>query len=718
LVFVLVLALGFASGSTTLRLIGIFGALIFGVGGAPLQLADGPLLSERVGVAVMLGLSVFSLVGALITLTGLWYPFVAAVVIAIPCAAAHTIGVRRSTRQLRKAQLRILTQLRFPGHSLPARASFALSVCGAALSLAAAVGLGHIEPGLGGFLPLISPLWYVGLVMLLAAVILAREASESHVALPVLLLGGVLTLTPAIVYGEPSSQSAVKHVLLVEQVLQTHRLHADAYLYYAYSGFFDGIAWLCRLVGVSSPMGLAVYWPAVIGLLGAVELRFLLGRAIRSGHRCWLGVLVATLADSVGQNYFSPQSEGFVIALGVFAIVMVGRDALAMSRDNQLAVLIVAGLALAVTHELSPWLCGGAVLVLTVFRLVKPRWAALAILGPAGAWVLLNRHALSGFISFSSLGNLSNFKPPQAIGASGLVRAPMVGYSSDALALGLLALVALAGIGLIRNRRRPGAWAFLIAAGVGVVFVAVNPYGDEGIFRASLFGIPWLTLIGLAAVRKPRWRWAGFGVLSTALLACFLVSSFGLDATNVVHANDVNVLRAYVRDAPPGSFHLEIGGEGDLPTTLDPLLHNIQWGPLWNPENRHQAAVFSTAPPSPADLNVLTASYIAYAHVSKTPPRNLFAVYSPTAARYSVEYAIETMANSRAWVRLFLRSPRWKVLAYSNGAYLFRYSPPAVGASPGTLAAVSSAATKPRTTSKRRATSTRRRRASAKKRHR
>jgi hypothetical protein len=674
---VLVLALGFASGSTTLRLIGIFGALIFGAGAAPIQLDDGPLLGERAGVAVMLGLSISSLVGAIIALTPLWYPFVAAALVAVPSVAAHAIGASRSLRQLRQARLGFLTQLGFRGQSLSARASIALSVCGAALSLAAAVGLGHVEPGLGGFLPIISPVWYGGILMLLAAMFLGRDARELHVALPVLLLGGVLTLTPSIVYGEPSGPSAVKHVLLVEQVLQTHRLHPTQYIYYAYSGFFDGMAWLFRLAGVNNPMGLAVYWPTVIGLLGALELRFMLGRVVRSGQRCWLGVLMAALADSVGQNYFSPQSEGFVIALGVFALVIVGRRRLAMSQGSQFALLIVSGLALAVTHELSPYLAGGAVLVLTVFGLVRPRWAALAILLPAAGWALLHFHAVSGLISLSDIGNLANFSPPHTVALSGLVRSPMVGYASDALALGLLALVALAVTGLIRNRRRRAAWAFLIAAGVGILFVAIEPYGDEGIFRAALFGIPWLTIIGLAAVRKPRWRWAGFGAVSCFLLACFLVSSFGLDDTNVVHANDVSILHAYVRDAPPGSYHLEFAGEGDLPATLDPQLHNFQWDPLWNPKNPHQAAVFSTAPPSPADLNTLTSAYIAWGRtVSKTPARNLFAVYSPTAARYSVEYALETLANSREWLRLFLGSPRWKVVASSGGAYLFRYSPP------------------------------------------
>lgn len=677
-VSLLALALGLLSGSPAMRLTGIFGALIFGAGAAPLQLAERPLLSERVGVAVMLGLSISSVVGALIALTPLWYPFEAAALIAVPSAAAHAIGVSRSMRSLRSARLNIFTQLRFPGKSGASAASIALSLCGAALSLAAAAGLGHVEPGLGGFLPLISPVWYLGLLMLLAAVLIARQAGESAIGLAVLLLGGVLTLTPAIVYGEPSSQSAIKHVLLVEQVLQTHRLHPDAFIYYTYSGFFDGIAWLCRIVGVTNASGLAVYWPALAGLLGALALRFMFGRVIRSGHRCWLGVLLAVLANSVGDaNYFSPQSEAFVIAVGVLGLVIVGREPLGMSRVTQLATLAVASLALAVTHELSPYAAGGAVLVLTVFRLATPRWAAAVILIPAAAWSLLHLHALSGFVSLSSLGNLSNFTPPPTIAVPGLVRAAMIAYSSDALALGMLALTALALIGLFRNRRRAGAWAFTIAAGVGLVFITVNPYDNEGIFRAALFGIPWLTLVGLAAVRKPSWRWPAFGILAVVMLACYLLSTDGLDAITVVRANDVTVLNAFVKDAPPGSYDVEIGGEGDLPSTLDPALHYLRWATLLNQNNPHQAYVSSIGRPHAADLRTLTSYYAAYAHtITGTPPRNLFAEYTPVGAEYSVDYALETMANSRAWLRLFADSPRWKVVASAGGSYLFRYSPP------------------------------------------
>jgi hypothetical protein len=672
----LLIALGFVVHLEALRLIGVFGALIFGAGAAPMQLVDGALIDERCGIAIMLGLGGSSLVGAAMVLAPLWDPLVATVLIAVPSAAAHVIGVRRSLSALKQARLRVIR----PGRRRQTRSvqiSSALVVIGTALWLAAALRLGHIEPvSAGGFLTSISPAWYAGLLMLVAAIVLARNGREARVALPVLMLIVAVTLTPAIVYGEPESQSAVKHVVLVQQILQLHRLHPN-FLYFAYSGFFDGMAWLCQIVHVANPIGLATYWPLLIGILGAIELRFLFGRVIRSGQRCWIGVLIAALVDSVGQSYFSPQSEAFVIAFGALALVMVGRRELSTSSAANFALFLIAGLALAVTHELTPYIAGGVLVVLGLFRVARPRWAALVVLVPAGAWAGLHTHALTGFFSLSNLGDLSNFKPPPTLAATGLARQAIVGISTDTLVAGVLILVGLAIVGVARNHDRGAAWGFIVSAGVGLVFIAVNPYGNEGIFRATLFAIPWLTLIGLAAVRRAPMRWAGLGVLATVLLGCYLVTTFSLDPGDVVRASDVQALETYVREAPPGSYDLEIASTGDLPTMLSPQQHMLQWTALYPTTNPYQSAIHATLPPNAANLTQLTNAYIAYGKkFGHTPISKLFAVYSPAAVNNTVEYGVESFANSTEWLRLFLASPRWKVVYAADGSYLFRYAAP------------------------------------------
>jgi hypothetical protein len=641
----LLLAAGYVIGEETLRLIGVFGALIAGVGAAPLQLSERPGLVERVGVAVMLGFALATLVASLMVLEGLWHPFIAALVIGLAAARAHVIGVQSALGELQAMtprRRRPPTQRRLAQLVLTASPSAICTAVGTVLWLSTALSEGHLVPGLAGFLPHISVLWYVGVALLIVAIALAGKESEPHVAVAVLLLIAALTVTPALIYGVPRSQTAVKHVLLVQHILAAHHLDTLASIYYTYSGFFSAMAWLCRVAGVGNPLGLATFWPALIGVAGAIELRFLLGRLISSGYRCWIGVTIAVLVNAVGQDYFSPQSVGYVIALGVFALVIVGAATPAAPPRTRLALLLIAGCSLAVTHELSPYIAGGVLMTLALFRLVRPWWAAVTTLVPAALWAVLNAKALSGFISLSALGNLSNFRPPSTPTAPGLTRLAIVGDSSHALALGLVILIALATLGLARNAQRASAWAYMI---------------------------------GLASVRKPPWRWAGFGVLGMILLALFMVAQFGLDESNVARASDIRALYSFVAQAPPRSYRLELG-DGDLPLTLDPAIHNLVWDPLWDPHNKADLAVHSDRPPSVADLNRLTENYIGYAQkISHTHPKDLFVVWAPVVAQYSVEYGVETMANALEWRDLFLASPRWKVVFSSKGSYLFRYVP-------------------------------------------
>ena len=268
-------------------------------------------------------------------------------------------------------------------------------------------------------------------------------------------LVAALTVTPAVVYGMPRSQSAAKHIDLVMNILQAHFLNRGEGIYQAYSGFFSGVAWICDLAGVhsvSAVTAIATYWPFIIGLISIAELRFFFGRMVKSWYRIWIGVAAAFLVNSIGSDYFSPQSVGFALGIGVFALAL-GRDFPGLEERTRVALLVIAGCAMAVTHELSPYIVGGVLCLLVMFRVVWPRYLPATILAPAVVWAAVNKSVLSGFISLSALGDWSNFKPPQTATTPGLSRLAIVRESSDALALGLLLLIVIAAIGLLRNRR-------------------------------------------------------------------------------------------------------------------------------------------------------------------------------------------------------------------------------------------------------------------------
>lgn len=664
----ILVAVGYALDNSVLRLVGVLGAVFFGVGTAPLQLSERPGLAMRLGVAGVVGLSVLALVGSVMVLTPMWYPLPTAVLIGAVAVSVHVQACRRALAKLRGSGV-------FRSLGLGWRAAFdssiACSVGGTVLWCDAALNRGHIVPGVGGFLPEISPLWYAGLVLLLAGIVLARGKSEVHAMFALVSLVAAFTLTPALVYGMPRSQSAAKHVDLVQLILSAHYLDLRAGIYQAYSGFFSAVAWVCDLAGIHDSIGLATCWPFVIGLVELAELRFFFGRLINSSYRIWVGMTLVLLVNAVGQDYFSPQSVGFVLALGVYGLAL-GRDCPGLSDRMRIALLVFAGCSLAVTHEFSPYVAGGTLVVLVIFRAARPWYVPATCLLPAIFWAAFNWHVLKNFVS-ADIGDLYNYIPPKVISAPGLQRLAIVGESSYALLLGLLVLIVLASIGFARTVRRPQAWGFMISAGMGIIVISVNPYGNEGIFRASLFGIPWLTLVAMEALPSspPRWMSAVFGTVSVGLLGTFLVAQFGLDNANVIRPADFQAFRVYQAHAPASSYILDLC-YGDLPSnaTFPQSGHSVAWKSVVTKSS------FGIGRPNVADAETLARDYIhyatRYAAANGGPARDLYAVWSPASVDFSVDYGLETQAHAQAWRKLLATSPGWQVVFNRDGTYLFR----------------------------------------------
>jgi O-antigen/teichoic acid export membrane protein len=658
-------AVGYTLDIGILRLAGVLGAVFFGVGTAPLQLSERSSLAMRLGVAGVVGLSVLTLLGSVMVLTPIWHPLPAAAIIGAVAVSVHVQACRRALAGLRGSEV-------FRSLRLDWRAAFDSSiVCtagGTVLWCGAALNMGNIVPGVGGFLPEISPLWYAGLVFLLAGIVLARGKSEVHAMFALVSLVAALTLTPALVYGMPGSQSAAKHVDLVQQVVSAHYLDRGGNIYDGYSGLFSAVAWVCDLAGIHDSIGLATCWPFVIGLVGLAELRFFFGRLINSSYRIWVGMTLVVLVNAITQNYFSPQSVGFVLVLGVYGLVL-GRDWPGLSDRMRIALLVCAGCSLAVTHELSPYIASSVLIVLVIFHAARPWYLPATCLLPAIFWAVFNWHLVSHFVKFHDLGDLSNFTPPKTIATPGLQRLPIVDESSRALLLGLLVLIALAGVGFARTVRRPQTWGFMISSGLGLIVIVVNPYGNEGIFRASLFGIPWLALVAMEALpsNPPRWMSAVFGAVSVGLLGTYLVAMFGLDNANVIRPADLQALQAYQGRAPASSYILNLG-YGDLPTSaVFPLSgHYLAWTTLVTKSSAQAVR------PNAADAETLARDYIGYAAANGGAVRDLYAIWSPACANYAVDYGLETLAHAQAWRKVLATSPDWQVVFNRDGTYLFR----------------------------------------------
>jgi hypothetical protein len=488
----------------------------------------------------------------------------------------------------------------------------------------------------------------------------------------VVSLVAALTLTPALIYAMPEVQTAGKHIEVVQVILRQHHLDVANGIYDAYSGFFSAIAWLCDLGQIRDSLVIATFWPLIIGLVKLAELRWLFGSLIKSPFRIWAAVTLAVLADTVEESYFSPQSLGFVLGLGVFALVL-DQSSGAVDRRLRNALLVVAGCALALTHELSPFIVGGVLLVLALLRVGRPRWAAAAMLVPAIVWALLNRAVLSSFVSLSDLLNISNFAPPALVTAPGLHRLAISVDSFDALVAGLLVLIALAVIGWARHRHERWAWASIISPAVGLAFTAVNPYNNEGIFRAILFAIPWLALLAGAAVKERAGRWASaaFALATIGLLATFCVATFTLDGFTVIRSADLTALRHFEAQAPPGSGYIDLGFS-EVPfavaTSRRPDQY-VYWQSVLTGKRAFAAA------PTAQDIVLLTDRFERYVRDRSGPGSfALYALWSPTTPIYAADYGLMSHANASAWRDLMLRSPLWTVAYSADGTYLFRLS--------------------------------------------
>jgi hypothetical protein len=659
-----------------LALAGALGALFLGVGTAPLQRSRDISLSFRLAIAGVVGLSTALLLGAVMVLAPLWHPELAAIVVLAVASAVHASAAPAALADMRRSLAR-----RERGKALRALAgspTFWCTLGGTTLWLGSAILSPQIVPGIGGFLPRITPLWYAGLVLVLVAIAFARrERHEAFVAGAVTSLALAFTVTPALLYGMPRSQSAAKHIELVSFILKTHHLAVGDGIYAAYSAFFSAVAWLCQLAHVSDPTGLATFWPALMAVILLVELRFMFGQLIDGRYRRWAAITLVLLVNAIGADYFSPQSVGFVLGLGIVALAVASGNGI----DRRLAgvVLVAASCAIAITHELSPFIIGGVLVVLGGLSCARPRWIGVVVLAPAGAWALANYHVLGGYFSLASLGDLSNFAPPSTPTAPGLSRDPIVGASSHALLLGMLVLIAGALVAVARHRRERWAWAYLICAGIGLLFVAVNPYGNEGIFRASLFGIPWLAVLAAHAFRSPSRRlgsiaWMG---LTVALLSTFLVASFGMDAASVMRSSDLQALRTFEREAPADSYLLNIGF-GDLPS-LPPNIGSSTAQITYTELN--DTAMQARGRPVASDLVALLERYEQKAGgASALETGRLYAMWSPVESYYGQEYGLERQSQSVRWRDLLLASPSWKVVYASHGTYLFQaVAAPAAG---------------------------------------
>jgi len=351
----------------------------------------------------------------------------------------------------------------------------------------------------------------------------------------------------------------------------------------------------------------------------------------------------------------------------------------------QIAAVFVISTAIGVSPQFTPFAVAGAIGLLVLWGVLRSFWRGLllcvALAGPAVIWALLHFDVIKQFISPDQVGNASNFSTPKTASAPGVSRLPIVFQSSVALlaALVIIGLIAFIGsIKLIRNRTTLGIASAAIFA---FALIVVTPYGNEGVFRASLFALPWLVILGLPVYRRMARGGRLLSVLLALVLAAqtaaYLVSSAGLDASNVARPADVAVYDYVSRLAgehPDTTYAVIQIGPGDMPTNRSVAL----------PEANYFRSTTAIGPlPTELDgqLYLHRCFQITYRLLYKPKKLVEFVIYSPASIAYTLEYGqatAEALKNIRA---ALFTDPEMHVVTVDDGTVLARVDPSVPSAS-------------------------------------
>ncbi|MFI9382387.1 hypothetical protein [Kutzneria sp. NPDC052558] len=443
-----------------------------------------------------------------------------------------------------------------------------LALTGAAV-LCWLLGFRQIDPttlGSLGILPALSPLLLLAYPLLVAAFVteLSRNRRTAVLtAITVVAVFAVYGLQPA---AEPVARLPVAwlHSGFANYIGAHGDVLHDFDTRFSWPGFFALLAFLTEASGLHDTSVLLNWAPVLLSGLAVLGVRAIAVAIVGPGRASWLAAWIFLVANWTEQDYASPQGTTFVLLLAALAITfqhLVAPSPLAARRadvrrppaPNNSAgdrlraegLVVLLAMALAPTHQLTPYLLGGLLIVLVLWGRLWARWLPVVVLALAVGWfVLAAREFWIGQLSVitGSLGDLSS-SVDQGIGQRFVGN---TGRQAILLArMGITGAVAvLAGCGVLVLRRRGSKSLVLVALAAASFGLAVlQPYGGEIFIRCYLFALPFFAVLGgiaLNALTK-RFYLTGF-VLGLAILATVTVRG-GNDAYVAFTKADITVVQ-------------------------------------------------------------------------------------------------------------------------------------------------------------------------------
>jgi len=681
--------LGLVTGLTAVSATGIFLYALFGFGAAAL-IVLGYEDWRLAAFAAPLGLASVLITGALLATLGIWAigPTLFWVLAVVTAFVHFAVLVRAQSRSPglgmfiprrisigrleREAAAAIGHEVK-GGHRSLTRLTVVFTVVGATVSFVCALAAQHLDPSWGGLLGAISPFWYVGLALLVVAIIVGQRVGVVIAGIPVIALQLVLTGSSAIVFDAPRYAWSIKQVAVTSYIMAHGAANPTIDIYQAWPGLFSGVAWLCRVSALSRPLAVARWWPPVIDLCTLLVFYQLAKRVLRDPVRAWLAAAVFVTGYAISDaDYFSSQSTAYLLAIAIFAVVFRHRGDKSGMSTSSWVLLVTMAIAEAITHQLTPYMATGALVVLVIFGRSRTKWAPVITLAPAVAWALAHYSYVAQNVSLGQLFNIfSNLSTPGATSggpAPGtLANAVRYFQGGSALLVGMIAVAAL-----IQNRTKLNWILATCAASAGVLTLA-NSYGNEADFRVVLFALPWLAI--LASCLRVTSRIGSltvWPVLVTTLLSMYLMADMGLDFVYAVRPGDLAAVQKFELSAPVGSDLIIIGYPSNDPVNLTSRYDQVNETNYWNVQGFTKASVNNAALSYEQFMSRLikTISLIPAAVQGTSPGYYVMTGRQPAA--YLAAYNYATLAQYSAFSAQIATSPLWEHVLSTPTAQLYR----------------------------------------------
>lgn len=476
------------------------------------------------------------------------------------------------------------------------------AACLAALWLWSLSGV-RLEQSSGwGLLPALPARWYLaftGTVLLYLWALLSRRAVSHALAAVHVVLIALLFGTTALVYEAPRYPWSYKHIGVVEYLLENGSVDRSIDIYMNFPGFFYLAAGLNEVTGI--PVDELARWAQPFHALVAAAAVYWVVGGLSTARRIRYGAtLIYTLGDWIGQNYFAPQALAFPVALfvlgGLLRSVPAGAEGLRFPRliarfrsSDDLdvpryryfwrsragaATLVLAFAFVAVSHPLSPiLLLVQATMVCVLLRPAHP-WLPLAFLAVEAAWLIQAWPFLNSTYDLFEFG-LHNVTPPQIAVSDPLPGHTTALWAAPAL-MAVLALLTLWGaVAAVLWRGHAARVVVPLAlTAVPLVLVLGQPYGNEGIFRAYLFALPWMGFVISLQLFDEQHAWTPerrlFGWLAVVVTAVLtLPANFAGEMSYRVAASDVEADVWFETETPEGSVLLPFASSYPLRVTGD-----------------------------------------------------------------------------------------------------------------------------------------------------